>query len=156
MAEHADGLLAAVLIDATAADGLRHLRQYASLFRDRCYLAVALHHGANDERRLEQCLALAGQARCPAVATNDVHYHEPGRRPLQDVLTAIRHGLTVAELGNRRFANGERHLKAPAEMHALFAGHPQALRMPSSWPSAAGSRSTNCATNTPRNSVRRV
>jgi error-prone DNA polymerase len=43
------------------------------------------------------------------------------------VLTAVRHGVTVAELGALRHPNGERHLKSPAEMAALFAGYPQAL-----------------------------
>ena len=39
---------------------------------------------------------------CPAVATNDVLYHAPGRHILQDVLTCIREGCTIDELGYRR------------------------------------------------------
>src|SRR5262249_4754182 len=57
----------------------------------------------------------------------DVHYHHPERRPLHDVLTAVRHGTTVAELGMLRFGNGERHLKSAAEMTELFARCPRAL-----------------------------
>ena len=48
------------------------------------------------------------------VATNDVHYHVPERRALHDVVTAIRLKCTVEELGFRRFASAERHLK-PAD-----------------------------------------
>jgi error-prone DNA polymerase len=130
VAEHADGLLAAVVLPSstdTEQDAHQALVRYRDLFADRCYLAAELHRGPNDEAALQRFLTHARQARLPLVASNDVHYHDPGRRPLQDVLTAIRHGVSVATLGARRFPNGERHLKAPAEMRALFAGHPQAL-----------------------------
>src|SRR5208282_455708 len=125
IAEHAEGLLAAILPPNPCE--LDHLRQYRAVFSGRCYLAVALHRGPNDERRQERYRTLARQARLPVVACNDVHYHEPSRRPLHEVLTATRYKTTVAELGQRRFPNGERHLKSPAEMHALFARDPQAL-----------------------------
>src|SRR4029078_1389284 len=63
----------------------------------------------------------------PLVAGNDVHYHEPERRFLADVLAATRAGCTVAELGHRQFPNAERHLKSPAQMAELFTGHPELL-----------------------------
>src|SRR5712692_789439 len=100
VAEHADGLLAAVLMDnTTPAEGLQELLRYRSVFADRCYLAAGLHHGVDDERLLEQYLWLTQKARIRMIATNCVLYHEASRRPLQDVLTAIRHATTVAELG---------------------------------------------------------
>ena len=64
--------------------------------------------------------------RVPLLAANDVHYHIPDRRPLQNVLTAIRHRCTVAELGGRVFPNAERRLKSAAEMLELFAACPDA------------------------------
>src|SRR5258708_31538248 len=60
-------------------------------------------------------------------ATNDVHYHIRDRRALQDGVTAIRLTCTVEELGFRRFASAERHLKAPEEMARLFRKHPHAI-----------------------------
>jgi error-prone DNA polymerase len=126
--EHAEGLLAAVVLPSgPAADNLRQLTLYRNVFRDRCYLAVGLHCGADDESALERHASLSRKARVPLVATNDVHYHDPARRPLQDVLTAIRHLRTVADLGPLRFANSERHLKPPAEMTALFTHHRRAI-----------------------------
>ena len=44
------------------------------------------------------------------------------------MLTAVRHHTTVADLGARRFSNGERHLKSPAQMAQLFARYPDAIR----------------------------
>jgi error-prone DNA polymerase len=58
---------------------------------------------------------------------NDVLYHEPERRPLQDVLTCIREKTTIAEAGLRLEANAERHLKSTDEMLRLFEAHPDAV-----------------------------
>ena len=67
------------------------------------------------------------RCRTPLVATNDVLYHAPERRPLQDVLTCIREHCTIDQAGFRLAANAERHLKPPAEMARLFRDHPEAL-----------------------------
>jgi error-prone DNA polymerase len=103
------------------------LEQYRSIFPDRLYAVAELQRGQHDRRRLHQMQQLALAADVPLIAANDVHYHVPQRRPLHDVLTAVRHGCTVAELGNHRFPNGERHLKSPAEMLELFADCPDAV-----------------------------
>ena len=64
---------------------------------------------------------LARRSGVPLLATNGVHYHDAARRPLQDVITCVRHGTTIHEAGYRLFPNAERHLKDPWRMHALFA-----------------------------------
>ena len=81
-------------------------------FPDRSWLAVELQRGADDRARLAHCLQLAAQCGLPAVAAGDVHMHRRSRRRLQDLLTAIRHGCTLAAAGSRLYANGERHLRA--------------------------------------------
>jgi error-prone DNA polymerase len=63
----------------------------------------------------------------PLVATNDVHYHAPHRRVLQDVLTCIREHRTLHTAGYLLAANAERHLKAPEEMARLFHRYPDAV-----------------------------
>src|SRR5262249_49479332 len=62
----------------------------------------------------------------PLIATNDVLYHHPDRRRLQDVLTCIRDTCTIDEAGFRLARNAERHLKSPDEIARLFAAHPEA------------------------------
>jgi error-prone DNA polymerase len=119
-----------VLRAAVAADSLDdpdHLHRYRELFGDRCYLLAELHCGPNDDRQLEQRIALAKQTGIPLVAANDVHFHHPSRRALADVLTATRHGCTVAEGGELLFPNAARHLKSPQEMLALFSRTPDAI-----------------------------
>jgi error-prone DNA polymerase len=129
VAEFADGLLACVRLpgvsdEETAADCLL---RYREAFHERCHLLAELFCGADDRLRLQMLMRVARQHRLPLVAANDVHYHDPSRQPLQDVLSAVRHGTTVAELGHRRFPNAERHLKSPAAMRRLFAECPEAV-----------------------------
>jgi error-prone DNA polymerase len=119
---HAEGQLFAAIEpdDAT-------LATLAEAWGDRLHL-VAAHRFAGDDR--ERIAGLAEQARRAGVrllATNDVHYHLPERRPLQDVVTCIREHCTIRDAGGRLFANAERHLKPPAEMARLFAACPEAL-----------------------------
>jgi error-prone DNA polymerase len=124
VARHADGLLAGILLDAATIPELATCRE---AFGDGCYAVAELHRGPLDRLRLKQLRDVARQVGLPLVAANDVHYHVPRRRPLHDVLTAVRHGCTVADLGDRRFSNAERHLKAPEEMRDLFAAVPEAV-----------------------------
>ena len=91
------------------------------------YLAAHMLYRGGDRARLGRLAALAERIGAPLLATNDVHYHRPGRRPLQDVLTAIREHVTVAEAGRRLAANAERHLKDGAEIARLFRGHEDAV-----------------------------
>ena len=125
--DHAEGQLVLVvppdrLDDAFAAD----LRRIAGDLPD-VWLAAARRYGARDLGRLSRLADLGRTHRAPMVATNDVLYHGPERRPLQDVLTCIRETCTIAEAGLRLAANGERHLKPPHEMARLFARFPGAL-----------------------------
>ena len=63
----------------------------------------------------------------PLIAVNDVLYHQPDQRELQDVVTCIREHVTLADAGKRLEANAERHLKPPAEMTRLFRDCPEAV-----------------------------
>ena len=103
------------------------LKRLAGEFRDHIWLAAARPYAAQDIRRLARLDALGRNAGAPMIATNDVLYHGPERRPLQDILTCIREGCTIAEAGLRLEANAERHLKSPAEMARLFARWPDAV-----------------------------
>ncbi len=110
--------------DPVLPDTLTKLNHY---FRNNIYLSVFHQYMGEDRQRIEALAALAHGHGATPVANNDVLYHSPARRPLQDVLTCIREHCTIDEAGWRLQANAERHLKPPAEMARLFTGCPGAL-----------------------------
>ncbi|HER26835.1 MAG TPA: PHP domain-containing protein, partial [Rhodospirillales bacterium] len=102
----------------------RNCRWLIKTFPGDAYLAATRLH---NNTRLEDFQILSARLSLPLVATNDVHYHAPNRRPLQDILTCIRHHRTIFNAGFLLNANAERYLKNPAEMALLFKGHEAAL-----------------------------
>ena len=92
------------------------------------HLAAAYLYRGDDIARIDRLDALARANGLTLLATNEVHYHAPERRPLQDVMTAIANKTTVAESGHLLHPNAERHLKSPQEMQRLFSRWPHAVR----------------------------
>ena len=92
------------------------------------HLAASMLYRGDDRARVNRLDAMARAHGLTLMATNDVLYHHPSRRPLQDVLTCIREGETIRSIGTRLEANAERHLKQPEEMVRLFADWPHAVR----------------------------
>src|SRR5215216_4267272 len=99
--------------------------------RDSCadgvWLAASLLYRGDDKRRLARLHRMAMAAKVPLLATNEVLYHHPARRPLQDVLTCIREKTTIDAVGKRLEANAERYLKPASEMARLFRDIPEAI-----------------------------
>jgi error-prone DNA polymerase len=110
--------------EAEAEKILRRLKQSRA---DGVWLAASLIYRGDDRRRLARLDRLASSAKVPLLATNEVLYHHPARRPLQDVLTCIREKTTIDAVGKRLQANAERYLKPPQEMARLFRDHPEAI-----------------------------
>ncbi|MCB2075167.1 MAG: error-prone DNA polymerase [Novosphingobium sp.] len=91
------------------------------------HIAASYLYTGGDIARIERLDSLAKANGLAILATNDVLYHAPERRPLQDVMTAIRHKTTVAKAGHLLRPNAERHLKTPDEMARLFERWPHAI-----------------------------
>src|SRR5690348_7910376 len=110
-------------LDAFEAD-LPRLREALTSLR---HVAASWLYRGDDNVRIERLDRLARANGCTIIATNDVHYHAPERRPLQDVVTCIREKTTIARAGFLLNPNAERHLKSPAEMIRLFERWPHAI-----------------------------
>ncbi|HEX4298814.1 MAG TPA: error-prone DNA polymerase [Devosia sp.] len=95
--------------------------------RGRVWIAGSCRFGGTDRARLRRIADIGRRCGIPMLATNDVLYHEPGRRVLQDVVTCIREHITIEDAGRRLEPNAERHIKTPAEMARLFREHPEAI-----------------------------
>jgi len=105
-------------------DLIPHLTRQLPTLR---HIAAAYLYRGDDIARIERLDELARAHGLGLLATNDVHYHAPERRALQDVMTAIRYKTTIAAAGHLLHPNAERHLKSPAEMQRLFARWPHAI-----------------------------
>lgn len=129
--EWGDDLALAIVPERAAlfeGDGLCDLLdQLKDRFGARVHLALAPHYDGDDRRALIAAQHIAARTKVPLMAIADALYHTPDRRPLADVLTAIRVHVPVAQAGYHLRANGERFLKSPDEMARLFASAPDLL-----------------------------
>jgi error-prone DNA polymerase len=126
--EYQEDLLLAVVPPARPGAGTeKTLSALAQIATGRLWLAVSMLRHGDDQRRLNKLRRLAEGFGISLIAINDVLYHAPERRALQDVVTCIREHVTLDNAGRMLEANAERHLKSPDKMAALFADAPEAI-----------------------------
>jgi len=90
------------------------------LFPGDVWIAVELLCEGRDRQRLADLQDLGRKLNLPLVAAGDVHMHSRERRPMQDLLTAIRHTVPIAEAGWRLYPNGERYLRERVRLARLY------------------------------------
>lgn len=105
----------------------RHLIQYRNALGPDLYLGASRSYMGDDAKMLYRLDQLATRLDIPMVATNDVHYHHPSRRQLQDIVTCVREKCTIYNAGFRLHQNAERFLKPDQEMQRLFRQYPDAI-----------------------------
>jgi error-prone DNA polymerase len=129
-ADHA-GDIAFILVPPPALVESPDFIPLLSRLRERAHgrldLALTPRYDGCDRRIFAASRVAADAARVPLIATNLPSSHEAGRRPLADVLTAIREHVTIEEAGYRLAVNAERHLKPAAEITRLFRSMPDAV-----------------------------
>ena len=103
------------------------LQEYRQKLGSHIYLGAIRSYQGDDGKKLYRLAQLSAQLDIPMVATNDVYYHSPERRELQDVLTCVREKCTIYNAGYRLCRNAERYLKPVKEMQRLFMQYPEAI-----------------------------
>jgi len=127
IAGHADGLLAGVALPSNCEDFTPDdAHRYREIF-DETYLLAELHQGPHDQDRRDWLRDLSRQTHLPLVAAGNVLFHTPARKPLHDVLTAIRLRTTVAQVGEILQTNAQRHLRPLESLTMIYADMPEAL-----------------------------
>jgi error-prone DNA polymerase len=109
-----------VLLTPPPENAARQLRWFAERFPGRAWIAVELLCEGDDDAHLARLTALGAELDLPLVAAGNVHMHSRERRALHDVLTAIRHNATVAQVGYGLQPNGERHLRPLSTLRKLY------------------------------------
>ncbi|RBQ11764.1 error-prone DNA polymerase [Pedobacter miscanthi] len=102
--------------------------EYKQAFGGQLYLAATRSYMGNDDKLIFRTSQLSQSYSIPVVATGDIHYHDPSRRELQDVLTCVREKCTIQEAGFRLHQNAERYMKEVSEMERLFRKYPSAIK----------------------------
>ncbi|SMF61111.1 error-prone DNA polymerase [Allosphingosinicella indica] len=126
--QHCANMIAILIADMPGECHAARLRDLADAFGDRGYCALSFRRRPDDAERLHRLDAEARAAGVRSVATGDVLYHSHDRRPLQDLVSAIREKCSIDQLGFRRERHLDRDLKAPAEMERRFADFPDAIQ----------------------------
>ena len=130
-----EGLVAVLLPDGLGDRLASELRRLRAVFGDRAYCALTRLFLPDEMARLRKHDNAAAQAGVATVVTNDVLYHCPSRRLLQDVVTCIRLHMTIDHAGFQKERHADRFLKTPQEMLRLFPSYEAAVRR--SWEIAA-------------------
>jgi len=130
---HADDLV--LLIHPPHADQLHHgaggwvpfAQQMTRRFGPKAALLLSPQYAGSDDQYFAWVAQLADHVGLPLVASASPVMHHGRRRKLTDVLSAVRLGCKVDDLGRTALANAEQRLRSASEMARIFAHHPQAL-----------------------------
>ncbi len=110
------------------ADGwLQQAQRLTRRLGGQMHLVLAPHYDGQDGARCDALAALARRLNLPTVASACPRMHHGRRRRLADVLSAIRLGCRVEQLGHAALANSELRLRSGAEMRALLGPHADAV-----------------------------
>jgi len=101
-------------------DACARLTWAKTRFGSALWLGVELPHLLDDDLWLDQMRQLGEGCGVPLVATGNVHMHARSRKPLQDVITAVRLGRAVADCGLQLQGNSERHLRLRKRLAETF------------------------------------
>ncbi|MFM0732754.1 error-prone DNA polymerase [Paraburkholderia sediminicola] len=93
---------------------------FVQTFGDRAWVALTLHARAMDDIHRGTVEHVAARHGVPVVATGAPVMHVRSRKPLQDVLTAIRVGRPVAGCGYDLAPNAEQHLRSRLRLANLY------------------------------------
>ncbi|WP_421941046.1 error-prone DNA polymerase [Pedobacter sp.] len=132
---HSKGILFALVMPGALnrrfeyeASFIASVAEYRDALGGQLYLAATRSYLGNDDKLIFRTSQLSKFYEIPVVATGDIHYHNPSRRELQDVLTCVREKCTIQEAGFRLHQNAERYMKEVAEMDRLFRKYPSAIQ----------------------------
>ena len=91
------------------------------------FVKLQRHYNREQEARNQSLIDFARKHQLPLVATNGASHATRRSREALDILTCVRHKVTIENAGRLLSINSERHLKSSQEMSRLFADLPEAI-----------------------------
>ncbi len=123
-----DGPLARALREGGIEEGRRCAERLIETFgKQNVFVELQRHFDRDEEARNQAAIEIARALGLPVVATNGVCHALPHEREILDVLTCVRHKVTLEAAGRLLARNSERRLKPAAEMERLFRDLPEAI-----------------------------
>ena len=95
-------------------------QQLMRLCKGRVWLGVCHLLGNNESNNYMSSYKLASELGMPMVACGNVQMHSANRKPLHDVFTALRHNSSIHQLGTKRLANSQQHLRSIENLQQLY------------------------------------
>lgn len=96
------------------------IQQLYNTFKERLWIGINHQLQGGEQEEFELWLSLSRQKNIPLVACGEALMHEKNRKPLQDVVSAIRENKTLSEMGTRLRINGEAYLKSINQLQKLY------------------------------------
>lgn len=122
------GRIARAIARGDNSSALAELDLLKQIFGENLFVEVWNHFIHQEGLIARGLIDLARITNIPYVATNNVHYSRPEKRIVHDVLTCLRHDVTLATAGRRLRPNGSWHLKSPEEMSHIWRDYPDAVK----------------------------
>ena len=115
---------AIALIDphAPTQDAALMLSALKRQFGPRLWLGIALHLQLDDDLRIQRWVHAAELAQIPVVAVGSVCMHVRSRKPLHDVITAVRLNQAIHHCGFALMPNAEAHLRSRQRLGQIYPG----------------------------------
>ncbi len=95
-------------------------QQLKRLCKGRVWLGVCHLLGNNESNNYMSSYKMASELNIPMVACGNVQMHSAQRKPLHDVFTALRHNSSINQLGTKRLANSQHHLRSIQNLQQLY------------------------------------
>lgn len=139
LADHAEGLICTsgcisaeiprLIRDGNLEAARNQLDWYFDVFGSENFFLELQQHNIQDLKQINKLLLdLGSRYNARFVATNDVHYIDPGDAPLQDILLAIQTQTILSDPNRLRMTDESYYLRSPMEMSELFSEIPEAVQ----------------------------
>jgi len=122
------GEVGVTLLNGNQATARQLAQEYAGLFPGRYYLEAQRSGFAREESHLRETLRLAAELALPVVATHPVQFLSVDDYKAHEARVCIAEGYVLNDKRRVRQFTAQQYFKTQAEMAALFADLPEALR----------------------------
>ena len=123
-----DGRLSRLALEGRRQEARELLKDYMKWYgSEYVYVELQQNFLKGDTARNRELARLAQDMGAPVVATNDVHYHIPGRYKLQQALVAAKRNSTIDQALPFIRPNHHLHLKSQVQMDHIFKDYPEAI-----------------------------